>query len=124
MGKENIIKFNEVNMYLSFTLDGEVFGFDGEYETIKVTSPDDIIRILEDYKNENWNELFKNYDSNDIDYVRFNGIQFFARDENGNRLRVGNDSIEPYANVQFDINNLVEENAKKIQEIRKIIGIF
>lgn len=124
MGKENSIKFTDVKMYMVFTLEGEVFDFDGADEYIKITSSSDMQRILEDYKDENWDKLFKSYDIDDIEYVKFIGIKFIAEDENGNKIWIGNDSRELYANMQFNINNLAEENAKKIQEIRRIIGSF
>lgn len=120
MAKENVIKFNKVNSYMVFDIFGENLE---DTVTIEVGCGEDIETNLDLYQKENWTELFdcKGYDRWSVHYAKFKGIQIYCEDENGSKFRAGND-FGCYGSATLNIDNLAEENAKKLNEIRKILN--
>ncbi|WP_211750086.1 hypothetical protein [Paenibacillus sp. Marseille-Q4541] len=120
MPKENSIRFNKVNIYLVFDVHGE---HNDDSVNIEVSCGEDIEMYLNFYRDRNWSELFESegYGGYDVDYAVFKGITVSCTDEHGNRFFAGND-FGRYGSATLNIKHLEEDNAKKLDEIRKILG--
>lgn len=125
MASENEIKFTDVKFNFEFTVytyDGSLDDDEGLTVLINVDCGEGIEDLMKTYLNKQWANLFDNHGISEkyISHVEFVGIRLSAKDDKGNKLWGG--SANPYIVARFNMDYLNDNNAKKIQEIKKVIN--
>lgn len=99
----------------------EYENFDGDIEQEKVEffSGDEMIQIIKDFNNENYEKLFS---TDRVVWCDFKGLFFEGMNDNGNfNLSMSYEDI-PFVHLTLDSSTLKDKNADKIEAIKKIIN--
>lgn len=119
MSKENTILLSNFNINLVFDVNDYNLDYPTE-RTMKISCIDDMEYVLKEHYNKNWKELFEN---KDIVYAVLSSLQISAKDDNeNNKVNLLMDTSKMYGQIKYDFGFLQDENANKIDAIRKIIG--
>jgi len=119
LSKENTILLSNFNINLVFDVNDYNLDYPTE-RTMKISCIDDMEYVLKEHYNKNWKELFEN---KDIVYAVLSSLQISAKDDNeNNKVNLLMDTSKMYGQIKYDFGFLQDENANKIDAIRKIIG--
>ena len=118
MSDENKIQLKEFNIHMIFGIqpyNGEMYE-----EELEISCIEDLWYSLEQISKRKFKDVFG--DGSDVAHAELTGLKIKAKDETDTNkifFLLGNNA---YGSITVDYSKLNDDNADKIQEIRKIIG--
>lgn len=127
MGKENEFFFNDWNSFKTKAC-FEVMTWDESFEAeVDISCAEDLQEVMRLFFTKDWKALFYDYNEayrswyKDIVDVAFVGLCVVVKEKDKGLVCYRLDTTQKM-NVAVDTKTLRDENARKIEEIRKIIG--